>query len=132
MQAGEGQLAPQAVDLLTRLTTRWWQAHKGGDAASPSQPATSAAALTEEPGAQGQAHAGRRLGGPGFPAAPTAVERTSMQDASAQGTAPAVQNTIHLTVQPPPGVEAFDADELADLLDRILRREAQRHGIPLL
>lgn len=132
VQAGEGEPAPQAVDLLTRLTTRWWEAHKGGDAAPPTRSATNAAALTEEPGARGQAHASRWLGGSASPTAPAGIERTAMESAPAQGTVPAVQNTIHLTVQPPPGVEAFDADELAELLGRILRREAQRHGIPLL
>ena len=60
---------------------------------------------------------------PGWPAA---------EEAHVRWATPTAQNTIHLTVQAPPVVGALDADELADLLDRILRREAQRHGIPLL
>jgi hypothetical protein len=48
-----------------------------------------------------------------------------------RGVVPAANNTIHLTVQPPPTLDAMDPDDLADLLDRILRREARRHGIPL-
>lgn len=131
-QAIEREPALQAADLLTRLTTRWWEAHKRGGAAPSTQSATSAAALAEEPGTPGQAYASRPLEHAAFPSALAGAGRTSLEDAPAQGTAPAVQNTIHLTVQPPPGAGALDADELAELLDRILRREAQRHGIPLL
>lgn len=131
-QATEWEPAPQATDLLTRLTTRWWEAHKRGGAAPSTRSATSAAALAEEPGAPEQAYASRPLEHAAFPSALAGAGRTSLEDAPAQGTAPAVQNTIHLTVQPPPGTGALDADELAELLDRILRREAQRHGIPLL
>ncbi len=129
-QVREGEPAPQPADLLTRLTTRWWEAHKGEGGVPSTGSATSATARADELGAQG--YASRAPTRAAFSAAPAEVERTSTEDAPAPWAAPAVQNTIHLTVQPPPGAGAFDADELADLLDRILRREAQRHGIPLL
>ena len=138
VRASEGAPAPQAVDLLTRLTARWWEAQRGASPAPPARPAATAVA----PGSQASQATNPGREEPMFAGRPPASEERSpttadpgwpvAEEAHVRWATPTAQNTIHLTVQAPPVVGALDADELADLLDRILRREAQRHGIPLL
>jgi hypothetical protein len=149
-----------AADLLARLTERWFVARPPIESAA--QPVVERTGAPRRPDQAGAAtgHAAHAGAGPertgrheqpqGWAVGPEHLrsdrvassehqpwtQLTGMRDeqgaAHAEWRTAAAYNTINLTVHPPPALEALDADDLADLLDRILRREARRHGISLL
>jgi hypothetical protein len=140
---------PPAAALLSRLTDRWYAARAGLD--TPHQPSEVGrmAVGVQSPHAiamelQGPlndetevlSNASRQLKEPVSNPMPgygqAIVLEGGERTAHMQWITPVAHNTIHLTVQPPPLVNALDPDELADLLDRILRQEARRHGISLM
>ncbi len=136
---------PASEPLLARLTERWFATRPNGNASDPSigregmgsapggREAEAIHPLSPSPRSLPvllqEALQSSRPGGPSILQWTTPImdATTSMGN----GAVPVANNTIHLTVQPPPSLEALDPDELADLLGRILRREARRYGIPM-
>ncbi|MCS7220696.1 MAG: hypothetical protein RML36_09205 [Anaerolineae bacterium] len=143
---------PTAAGLLSRLADRWFAVHPGPSAPhqphAPSEaasvPRNAGVTSVEFHGQPGSDHRtpDRSLGLPLLPSGPA---RSSLAPELRQAVAlegdehtaymrwvtPIAYNTIHLTVQSPPLVDALDPDDLAELLDRILRQEARRYGILL-
>ncbi len=135
------------LHLLAQLTERWFAARQTNAASrasasssipesSPSDPSIARPLqVNMQPSPQGIASSLEEALQPSEPDDPTTWQWTTpVTGAAAPGTngaMPIASNTIHLTVQPPPSLETLDPDELADLLGRILRREARRYGIPI-
>ncbi len=143
---------PSAAGLLSRLTDRWFAVHPGpGAHHQPHAPGEAAlgprdAGVTAvEPHGQPGSDQGAPGSSPSLPLpsrgpvqpglAPDRGQAVALEGdghtAHMRWITPIAHNTIHLTVQSPPLADALDPDDLAELLDRILRQEARRYGISL-
>lgn len=139
---------PPATGLLCRLADRWFAVHPGLSAPHPLGTLGEAAFSPRDANVaynlSGSHHEARDNAlWPPFPFKGPAQSDPISDHGQAAALAgdghtahmrwitPIAYNIIHLTVPSPPLADALDPDDLAELLDRILRQEARRYGIPL-